>query len=98
MRRALAPAVAALLLAAPALAARTGTTSGTVPDALRNPGTNTSPPEPRLTKKEVTTIFLQNDKVADWLSHYPPRLRTTEANYKKQSWTVSVWAGKAGEV
>src|SRR5712691_7897876 len=94
MRRALVPAVAALVLAAPALSAGSGST----PDILRSPGLRAAAPEPRLTKDQVTRIFLQNDKVADWLRHYPSRLRQTKATYKAQSWTVKIWAGKAGEV
>jgi hypothetical protein len=94
MRRALVPAVVALALAAPPLAAGGGTT----PEMLRGPAARAAPPKPRLTEAQVTRIFLDDDKVADWLRHYPQRLRQTDATYKKQSWTVKVWAGKAGEV
>jgi hypothetical protein len=46
----------------------------------------------------VTRIFLQDDKVADWLGRYPRTNRTTETTYKNGTWTVSVWWGKAGEI
>jgi hypothetical protein len=46
----------------------------------------------------VTRIFLQNDKVADWLGRYPRKGRTTETTYKNGTWTVSIWWGKAGEI
>ena len=88
MGRALAPAVVALALAAPALGATPH------PKPLKSP----LPPEPRLTSAQVTRIFLESHKVASWLEHYPPRIRQTEATYKKPSWTVKVWAGAAGEV
>jgi hypothetical protein len=87
MGRALAPAVAALVLAAPAFAGSHG--------VLKSP---LGPPEPRLTEAQVTRIFLQDPKVAAWLRHYPARIRQTDATYKRPSWTVKVWAGDAGEV
>ena len=94
MGRALVSAAAvALMLAGPALA---GTTTGGVPPALRGPLTGA--PEPRLNEAQVTRIFLDDHKVADWLRHYPPRVRETTAVYDKHAWTVNVWAGAAGEV
>src|SRR5215213_4891846 len=93
MGRALVPAfVAALALAGPALA---GAPTGTVPGPMKGP---LAAPDPRLTEGQVTRIFLADRKVSDWLSHYPKRIRQTEANYKKHAWTVKVWAGAAGEV
>src|SRR5215210_4082053 len=91
MGRALASAAVALVLAGPALAAPG------VPPVMKGP---LGPPQQRLAKGEATRIFLQDDKVADWLRHYPPRLRQTEATYgsDEQLWTVKVWAGEAGEV
>jgi hypothetical protein len=88
MRVALAAVALALALAGPALAA-----SPKKPKPL-------VPPVPRLTEGQATRIFLQNDKVADWLRHYPPRLRQTEATFAKSvnAWTVKVWDGPAGEV
>jgi hypothetical protein len=93
MGRALVPAVvAALALAGSALA---GAPTGTVPGAMKGP---LAPPDQRLTEAQVTRIFLADRKVADWLSHYPKRIRQTEATYEKHAWTVKVWAGAAGEV
>jgi len=85
-------AAAALTLVGPALA---GTPTGTVPGGLSAP---LAPPQQRLNEAQVTRIFLGDRKVAAWLSHYPPRIRQTDANFEKQSWTVKVWAGPAGEV
>ena len=93
MGRALVPAVvAALALAGSALA---GSPTGTVPGAMKGP---LAPPDQRLTEAQVTRIFLADRKVADWLTHYPTRIRRTEASYEKRAWTVKVWAGAAGEV
>jgi hypothetical protein len=88
MRRVLVALAVALALAGPALAA-----SGSDKKPL-------GPPNPRLTAAQVKSIVLQNDKVADWLGHYPRRLWQTDASYDKERhlWTVRVWAGAAGEV
>ena len=83
----------AFALAGPALA---GTTTAGVPPELRGP--LSGPPEPRLTEAKVTRIFLDDHKVADWVRHYPPRIRETTAVYAKHLWTIKVWAGAAGEV
>jgi hypothetical protein len=85
MARVLAVALLALAVAGPAFA------SGKKPLV---------PPDPRLHSAQVERIFLQDDKVADWLGHYPPRLRQTTATFDKVQnwWTVRVWAGAAGEV
>jgi hypothetical protein len=82
-------AVLVVALALPALAAA-GTPKKLAPTA--------QPPSPRLAKAEVTRIFLQHDKVADWLGRYPRTNRTTETTYKNGTWTVSVWWGRAGEI
>jgi hypothetical protein len=84
--------VATLALAAPALAAGN--------DALQGGLVSASgvPPKPRLTEAQATRIFLEHHKVADWLRHYPPRLRQTDASYKDGFWRVKIWAGEAGEV
>src|SRR5262245_41527607 len=89
MRRALVAAAIGLLLAGPALAAP----SKPKPKSL-------GPPAQRLTSKEATAIFLRNDKVSDWLAHYPKRLRQTDATFDtdRKLWRVNVWAGAAGEV
>jgi hypothetical protein len=87
MRRALVAAAIGLLLAGPALA------SPGTPNPL-------APPEQRLTEAQAKAIFLRNDKVSDWLAHYPKRLWQTDATFDEQHklWRVNVWAGKAGEV
>jgi hypothetical protein len=61
-----------------------------------------------LTKERATAIFLENDKVADWLARYPRKGRITDATYEADSskcpagalggcWTVNAWwkEGKA---
>ena len=78
MGRALVPAVvAALALAGSAFA---GTTTGTVPGALKG---SLAPPAKRLTEAQVTRIFLADDKVADWLGHYPRRIRADRSDLQK---------------
>jgi hypothetical protein len=81
--------LAALALAVPALASA-GTPKKLAPSA--------QPPELRLAKAQVTRIFLQDDKVADWLGRYPRTNRTNETTYENGVWTVKVWWGKAGEI
>ena len=88
MGRAFALAAAALALAAPALVHAAGPPP--LPSQL--------PREPRLTKGQATRIFLSDDKVADWLSRYPHRGRSTDATYKRGSWSVKVWWASAGEI
>jgi hypothetical protein len=58
------------------------------------------PPSPRLTKADVTRIFLTDRKVAGWLRRYPEKGRTSQATFAKatNSWRVNVWWGKAGEI
>ncbi|MFL5932500.1 MAG: hypothetical protein ACJ755_01395 [Gaiellaceae bacterium] len=87
MRRALVAAAIGLLLAGPALAA---------PGKPKPLG----PPEQRLTAGQAKAIFLRNDKVADWLAHYPHRVRQADATFDEDHklWRVNVWAGPAGEV
>jgi hypothetical protein len=36
----------------------------------------------------VTRIFLDDHKVADWVRHYPPRIRETTVVYAKHFWTI----------
>src|SRR2546421_1800772 len=59
-------------------------------------------PKTILTQKRATAIFLANPKVANWLRHYPPKTRTTEASYSAQfeDWTIKVLTSidKIGEV
>jgi hypothetical protein len=89
MARVLAVALAAFALAGSALAADN-------PPKLHG---SLAPPSPRLKAAEVKRIFLQNDKVADWLQHYPHG-RRVEADFGKATklWTIHVSAGPAGEV
>ncbi len=79
MARVLAVALAAFALAGNALAAGN-------PPALHG---SLAPPSQRLKAAEVKRIFLQNDKVADWLRHYP-RGRQVDTTYSKAAklWTV----------
>jgi len=55
-----------------------------------------------LTKERATALFLQDDKVSDWLDRYPRKGRITDATYQGNSskcpagaqggcWTVNVW-------
>jgi hypothetical protein len=93
MGRALVSAVVvALVVAGSALA---GTHTGVVPGVMKGP---LNPPAKRLTEAQVTQIFLDNRKVADWLRHYTNRVRRTDATFKAGHWTVKVWVGAAGEV
>jgi hypothetical protein len=62
------------------------------------PASSLQPPSPRLTKAEVTRIFLAYRKVASWLDRYPEKGRTTDATYANGSWKVNVWWGVAGEI
>jgi hypothetical protein len=59
-------------------------------------------PKAKLTKARATAIFIANPKVAGWLSHFPPKTRTTEATYSSQfgTWTIKIWTSidKVGEV
>ena len=84
MWRVLAAAAIGLILAGPAVAG----------------GKQLGPPDQRLTKAAVTKIFLQDEKVSDWLAHYPRNGRQVEASYDKERhvWTIRVWWGTAGEI
>jgi hypothetical protein len=59
-------------------------------------------PKTKLTKEKATAIFLTNPKISDWLRHFPPKTRTTDASYSAQfgNWTIKVWTSvdKVGEV
>jgi hypothetical protein len=54
----------------------------------------------KLTKAKATAIFVADPKTADWLKHYPPKTRTTEATFKDGAWTVKIWTSidSVGEV
>ena len=84
MWRVLAAAAIGLILAGPAIAG----------------GKPLGPPDQRLTKAAVTKIFLEDEKVSDWLAHYPRSGRQVEASYDKERhvWTIRVWWGAAGEI
>jgi len=71
------------------------------------------PVKAELTKARALTLFLQDDKVADWLSRYPYEGRVTQATYEGRPskcpagaqggcWTVQVWWNgkhvKVGEI
>jgi hypothetical protein len=92
--------VAALAVAPAAHAAATPSTT-TNPLAPTTPTTTftatPSPTSPRLTSTQATFIFLQDPKVASWLSRYPPN-PTKQATYANGTWTVDVWSGAAGEI
>ena len=92
MGRVVALVVVLVALAAPAFA------TAAPPRHKPLPASSLQPPEPRLTKAEVTRIFLAYRKVASWLDRYPEKGRTTDATYAKGSWRVNVWWGKAGEI
>ena len=92
MGRVVALGVVLVALAAPAFA------TAAPPRHKPLPASSLQPPEPRLTKAEVTRIFLAYRKVASWLDRYPEKGRTTDATYAKGSWRVNVWWGEAGEI
>ena len=63
----------------------------------------------RLTDKQAIAIFAADDKVADWLSRYSTKNRTTDATFESDTtkcglgaqggcWDVGIWDKKAGEV
>lgn len=54
---------------------------------------------PRLTEEQATEAFLTHEKVASWLSRYPPDPRTdADLDEDARRWTVKVWSGDAGQV
>ena len=95
MRRvALALLVAAVLAPAAHAATGTGTTQ-------QLPGTFTPKKGPsRLTEKQVTAIFLADDKVADWLDRYQRKDIVTDATFDRdrRDWQIGVWSSSAGEI
>ncbi|MFL5981112.1 MAG: hypothetical protein ACJ74D_09525 [Gaiellaceae bacterium] len=67
------------------------------------------PAKQRLTEAQATQIFLDDDKVADWLDRYPKERRSTSASFESDTskcgvgarggcWSVSVFDEKAGEI
>jgi hypothetical protein len=82
-----------VLVLALAPAAHAGTTTATIPTP-QLPATQTSP---RTTKQQAIQLFLAYDKVADWLTRYPPS-PVTDATFAQGVWTVNVWSGRAGEI
>jgi hypothetical protein len=84
----------ALALAPPALAGRTTTGSSssvTLPAAITG-GSPLDAAKPRSSEHQVAALFLENDKVQQWLERYPPRPSTT-ATFDKGTWTVDVFSG-----
>jgi len=61
-----------------------------------------APPEQPivLTSDRAKAIFLAVPKVKRWLTRYPTRGRSVDAEFIKESryWQVNVWWGKAGEI
>ncbi|MGH2853354.1 MAG: hypothetical protein ACRDLF_04070, partial [Solirubrobacteraceae bacterium] len=102
-------AVAALVVAGPAAAAKpvttkhvrtvttvtTITTVKTVTNPL--PTTPITPKEALTTAAKAERLFLADPKVAHWLTRYPPH-PVTDASYADGTWTVNVFSGKAGEI
>jgi len=74
-------------------AAHAGTTTATIPTP-QLPATQTSP---RTTRQQAIQLFLAYDKVADWLTRYPPS-PVTDATFAQGVWTVNVWSGQVGEI
>jgi hypothetical protein len=92
------PAVLAalcLLVAAPAAAAGTTSTS-----PFRSPVGASKHAKPRLKKVAAEAAFVTDRKVARWLARYPHRGRITETTFSSRyrSWTVRIWSGAAGEI
>jgi hypothetical protein len=85
-----------VLAVALAPAARAGTTTS-VPNPLTTTTTTVTQTKPRTTKNQAIRLFVANDKVADWLTRYPPK-PTTDATFKQGVWTVNVFSGRAGEI
>ena len=65
--------------------------------------------KPRLDAERATAIFLRDDKVSDWLDHYPRKGRITDATYEADPakcatggtggcWTVNVWWKKNDKI
>ncbi|HET6602124.1 MAG TPA: hypothetical protein VFG57_09170 [Gaiella sp.] len=58
-----------------------------------------TPGPPSLTEEQATTALLIDPKVERWLDRYPPKPQTDATfDREKQTWTVNVWSGKAGEI
>jgi hypothetical protein len=58
-----------------------------------------TPGPPSLTEEQSTTALLIDPKVERWLDRYPPKPQTDATfDREKQTWTVNVWSGKAGEI
>jgi hypothetical protein len=106
VRGLLAAALAALAVAAlapPALASTQTTAPNPIFDGKGHlVGTPLVPKRPTssLTQGQALRIFERYPKVADWLSRYPQKGRSTEVTYdpKAGEWTVKIWWGAAGEI
>ena len=67
------------------------------PSPLPTTSVGAAPKPPRLSKAQAIQTLLADDRVADWLTRYPPN-PVTDATYKAGTWTVNVWSGAAGEI
>ena len=100
-------AAAALLALATAPAAAAGTVTPTTPTAHVYDGEGNLIETPfvpgleqrRLNEERAVQIFLEHDKVADWIARYPEDV-TTDATFDEdaRSWRVKVWWGEAGQI
>ena len=55
------------------------------------------PKDARTSAAQVKRLFLDDPKVAHWLTRYPPH-PAVDATYADGTWTVNVTSGKAGEI
>ena len=96
MTRRVVLALLAVAVLAPAAHAATGTgTTRTLPGQF-TPKRGSA----QLNEKRVKTIFLRDDKVADWLDRYPRKDLVSDATFDKdrRDWQIGVWDTSAGEV
>jgi hypothetical protein len=77
---------AAAVLAAVSIVASGGSAAAAIPT--------------HLTEHEATRLFLANEKVRNWLRHYPKDtwVTTSELRETDRRWRVNVFSGPAGEV
>ena len=97
---ALAAALAALALVAPAWAATTPTepvfdSEGRLVQTPFVPSEGAA----RLSEDEAVRILFRDEKVADWLDRYPPKPQTdVEYRPATDDWEVKAWSGDAGQI
>jgi hypothetical protein len=100
VRRALAAAACALVLASEAAASTpTGPVFDSDGNLVQTPFVP-APERPRLDESRAKRIFLADPKVRDWLERYPVKGRVTDAEFDEdtRSWRVKVWWGDAGQI